>query len=153
MSFYSDVLKKASDSLDRKEKDYATWSFKLNTEAAGAKFSHEHKFDGANVAKTKIDMKSLPFPGLEAFSGSHEQDRSKFVKSIGTDFYNHNGNKANWTLKWTWTPAKNTHAINSAKKVESSDLGGFKAFIKNEIDVTHESGKDQKFDIKGNVVF
>lgn len=71
---------------------------------------------------------------------------------MGSDFYSHNGNKANMTVKWTWTPKDNKHVINSTKKVETEDLGGFKAFIKNEIDVTHESGKDQLFDVKGSIV-
>jgi hypothetical protein len=36
MSFYSDVLKHASDSMDRKEKDFAVWSFKAAAAAGDA---------------------------------------------------------------------------------------------------------------------
>lgn len=152
MSFYDDVLKHVTDTLDFKAKDFAVWGLKLKGKAGDATFSHEHKMEGADVAKTKIEMDSVPFPGLESFKGTHEQDKKKFVKSLGTDIYKENGNKVNWTMKWTWTPAKNTHVINSTKKVETEDMGGFKAFIKNEIDVTHKSGEDQKFEVKGSLV-
>merc|ERR1740139_654676 len=66
--------------------------------------------------------------------------------------HNHNGTKANAALKWTWTLANNKHVINTTKKLETADLGGAKAFVKTEIDMTHESGKDQTFDVKGNLV-
>lgn len=136
--------------MDRKEKDFAKWSFKGTANAGDAKFTHEHKIDGPS--KSKMELSSLPLPGLEHFKGSYEFDRTKFIKTMGTDFYNANGNKANVTLKWTWTLAENKHVINSSKKLETGDLGGARAFVNTEIDVTHESGKDQTFDLKGNVV-
>ena len=126
--------------------------------------------DGANIAKTKIDLSSVPLPGLEDFASGFEFDRTKFVRTLGCDLHSHHG-KANMTVKHTWTPKDNKHIINSCKKATTEDLGGFKAFIKvsscttfypyyltrcfvlqNEIDVTHESGKDQTYDVKGSIV-
>jgi len=150
MTYFSDVLKNQTDSMDRKEKDFATWSFKLAAAAGEAKFAHEHKIDGPS--KSKMELSSVPVPGLEDFKGSFEFDRTKMIKTMSSDMHNHNGTKANAALKWTWTLANNKHVINTTKKLETADLGGAKAFVKTEIDMTHESGKDQTFDVKGNLV-
>jgi len=154
MSFYGDVLKKESESMDRKEKDFAPWSFKLNAEPKkGLKLSHTHKEGGSGVNSSKIELPEMPLPGFEAAKMMYEFDKSKFVKSTNMDVYKQDGVTSNMGIKWTWTPKNFTHVINVAKKVSTNDLGGFHAFIQTEADYTkvNMEGTTDKLEHKHSV--
>jgi len=64
-------------------------------------------------------LASTPLPGFESFKTTYEFDLSKFIISTGSDVYNADGNKANATVKWTYTPKTDAHVFNLTKKAET----------------------------------
>jgi len=140
MSFYGDVLKHETDSLDRKEKDFAPWSFKLNAEPkSGLKLSHTHKEGGKPLSSSKIELPDMPIPGVEGLKSTYEFDREKFVRSGSMDIYKEDAIKCNVALKWTWKPADQKNIINWTKKLTFSDLGGFVAYVQSEVETQLEA--------------
>jgi len=147
LKFFGDILKKEKEALERKEKEFANWSAKVNAEPVkGLKFSNTH-LHGGNSSH-KLEMPSVPLPGLEGCSATYEFDKKKFEKSMSSDVFNSAGNKVNLNAKWTWTPADSKHVLSLYKVTNTKDLGGFKATISNQVDLTKVWGNDKNEDLK-----
>jgi len=111
MSFYGDVLKKETEAMDRKEKDFAPWSFKLNAEPKkGLKLSHTHKEGGSGINLTKIELPNMPM--CEGMKMTYEFDKEKFTKTGSMDVFKQDGMTSNMAAKWVWTPKDAKHLIN-----------------------------------------